>query len=112
MSTGLGSSGRPLVISDCDEVLLHMVAPFRDWLGEVHGIDFSMKDNDFGKALTYSNKIIFSVLSWLVFGALLYGRKRYGWRGRTALNWIMACSVLLLLAYVGSKLLPDTLFGV
>ena len=75
----------------------------------ISGVLFS--EQLFGKALTYSNKIIFSVLSWIVFGALLYGRKRYGWRGRTALNWIMAGSVLLLLAYVGSKLLPDTIFG-
>lgn len=65
----------------------------------------------FGKALNYSNKIVFSVLSWLVFGALLYGRRRYGWRGRTALNWILAGSALLLLAYVGTKLLPDSIFG-
>ena len=53
MSAGLVSSGRPLIISDCDEVLLHMVAPFRDWLGEVHGIDFSMSNTDWGNALTY-----------------------------------------------------------
>jgi FMN phosphatase YigB (HAD superfamily) len=38
---------RPLIISDCDEVLLHMVAPFRDWLGEQHGIDFAMERHDF-----------------------------------------------------------------
>jgi hypothetical protein len=44
---------RPLVISDCDEVLLHMVAPFRDWLGEAHGIDFSMVGADFANALRY-----------------------------------------------------------
>lgn len=44
---------RPLVISDCDEVLLHMVAPFRDFLAERHGVDFAMKDNDFGKAMRY-----------------------------------------------------------
>ena len=44
---------RPLVISDCDEVILHMVAPFRDWLGEAHGIRFSMEGNDFSNALTY-----------------------------------------------------------
>lgn len=49
----LDPAGRPLIISDCDEVLLHMVAPFRQWLGEAHDIDFSMKDNDFGKALTH-----------------------------------------------------------
>ena len=44
---------RPLVISDCDEVLLHMVVPFRDWLGEVHGIEFRMVGNDFGQALRH-----------------------------------------------------------
>ena len=44
---------RPLIVSDCDEVLLHMVAPFRDWLGEAHGVDFSMTGNDFSRALTY-----------------------------------------------------------
>ena len=42
---------RPLIISDCDEVLLHMVAHFRNWLGEEHQIDFAM-DGDFGNALT------------------------------------------------------------
>ena len=75
----------------------------------VSGVFFS--EQLFGKALNYSNKIVFSVLSWLVFGALLYGRRRYGWRGRTALNWILAGSALLLLAYVGTKLLPDSIFG-
>lgn len=46
-------SRRPLVISDCDEVLLHMVAPFRDYLGEAHDIEFSMKNADFAHALTW-----------------------------------------------------------
>jgi hypothetical protein len=48
-------SGRPLVVSDCDEVLLHMVAPFRDWLGEAHGVDFRMEGADFGSALRYQS---------------------------------------------------------
>jgi hypothetical protein len=43
--------GRPLVISDCDEVLLHMVAPYKAWLDEVHDIDFVMTDADFSKAM-------------------------------------------------------------
>jgi len=46
---------RPLVISDCDEVLLHMVAPFGTWLSECHGVNFVMKDNDFGKAMRYAD---------------------------------------------------------
>lgn len=45
---------RPLVISDCDEVLLHMVAPFKEWLHEQFGIDFAMQSNDFGKSMRHS----------------------------------------------------------
>ena len=43
---------RPLLITDCDEVLLHMVAPFRAWLGERHDIDFALEAADFTGALT------------------------------------------------------------
>lgn len=42
---------RPLLITDCDEVLLHMAAHFRDWLDEAHGIDFALEDEDWGEAL-------------------------------------------------------------
>lgn len=42
---------RPLVISDCDEVLLHMVAPFGEWLDEQHGIHFDMAGGDFAQAM-------------------------------------------------------------
>jgi FMN phosphatase YigB (HAD superfamily) len=38
---------RPLVITDCDEVLLHMVRHFRDWLSEQHGIEFVLDGNPF-----------------------------------------------------------------
>jgi hypothetical protein len=38
---------RPLVVTDCDEVLLHMVRHFRDWLGEAHGIAFELNANPF-----------------------------------------------------------------
>jgi len=32
---------RPLIISDCDEVILHMMVPFQQWLDEVHHIHFT-----------------------------------------------------------------------
>ena len=44
-------SGRPLIVCDCDEVLLHMVAPFRDWLAETQGVTFAMKSNNFADAM-------------------------------------------------------------
>jgi hypothetical protein len=38
---------RPLVVTDCDEVLLHMVRHFAEWLGETHGIVFELNANPF-----------------------------------------------------------------
>jgi len=49
------------------------------------------------------HKTVLSVLSWLVFGILLLGRWRYGWRGVRAVRWTLAAMVLLLLAFFGSK---------
>ena len=46
---------RPLVISDCDEVLLYMIAPFRDWLGESQGVKFEMVGNDFAGAMRWQD---------------------------------------------------------
>jgi hypothetical protein len=46
---------RPLLISDCDEVLLHMIVPFRDWLDEVHAIHFDFVHGDWGEALRHKH---------------------------------------------------------
>lgn len=46
---------KPLLISDCDEVLLHMVVPFGKWLDEEHGVSFHMVGNDFAKAVRYKD---------------------------------------------------------
>lgn len=42
---------RPLLITDCDEVLLHMVSHFRDWLADEHDVDFAPFTGDFSGAL-------------------------------------------------------------
>lgn len=44
---------RPLLITDCDEVLLHMVSHFDAWLSEAHGIDFAFETGSFGGSMTY-----------------------------------------------------------
>jgi len=38
---------RPLVVTDCDEVLLHMVRHFGVWLGEAHDIELTLAGNPF-----------------------------------------------------------------
>jgi ABC-type uncharacterized transport system permease subunit len=57
----------------------------------------------------WDHKTIFSILSWLVFATLLIGRARFGWRGRQAIRWLIAGSLLLLLAYVGSRFVLEIL---
>ena len=49
------------------------------------------------------HKTVLSVLSWLTFGGLLIGRRRYGWRGVKVVHWTLAAMALLVLAFFGSK---------
>jgi ABC-type uncharacterized transport system permease subunit len=62
-----------------------------------------------GRAMRLEHKTVFVVLSWLIFGLLLIGRWRYGWRGRTALRWTVTGFVLLMLAYPGSRFVLEVL---
>lgn len=49
------------------------------------------------------HKTVLSVLSWLVFGWLLLGRWRWGWRGPRAVKLTLLAMALLALAFFGSK---------
>ena len=42
---------RPLLISDCDEVLLHMISHFSDWLEEARGCRFLLEAPGFANAI-------------------------------------------------------------
>ena len=48
-------SHRPLLISDCDEVLLHMVVPFQQWLDSEKRIHFDLESGDFVDALRHKH---------------------------------------------------------
>lgn len=63
----------------------------------------------FGRPLQFTHKVVFGILAWLIFAALLAGRRLYGWRGRVALRWTLAGFVALLLAYVGSKFVLEVI---
>ncbi len=58
-------------------------------------------ENLFAQHLVH--KTVLSLLAWAVFGALLYGRVRHGWRGRRAVRWTLSAMLLLALAFFGSK---------
>jgi ABC-type uncharacterized transport system permease subunit len=62
---------------------------------------FVFLDNMFTQNLVH--KTILSVCGWILFGILLLGRFRAGWRGRAAITWTISGFVILMLAYFGSK---------
>ena len=59
----------------------------------------------------WDHKTIFSVLAWCAFALLLLGRARFGWRGRKAVRMLYIGSLLLLLAYVGSRFVLEVVLG-
>lgn len=65
----------------------------------------------FGQALQFSHKILFALISWAIYAALLAGRQVYGWRGRTAIRWTLSGFAVLLMAYIGSKFVIEILLG-
>lgn len=65
----------------------------------------------FGKPLQFNHKTIFSIASWLIYAWLLFGRIKYGWRGKVATRWTLFGFVLLLLAYIGSRFVLHVVLG-
>lgn len=57
------------------------------------------------------HKTFLSIVAWVIFSSLLIGRKRYGWRGKTAVRWTLYGFLSLLLAYFGSKLVLEIILN-
>jgi ABC-type uncharacterized transport system permease subunit len=72
-------------------------------LGLISGLMF-LKDM-FAQHLVH--KTVLSIIAWLVFAILLWGRYRFGWRGRTAIRYTLSGFGSLMLAYFGSKLVLE-----
>ncbi|HET7358793.1 MAG TPA: cytochrome c biogenesis protein CcsA [Rhodanobacteraceae bacterium] len=52
---------------------------------------------------------VLSVAAWVVFGALLWGRWRRGWRGARAVNLTLTGMAVLVLAFFGSKFVLEVI---
>ncbi len=57
------------------------------------------------------HKMVLAITAWLVFAVLLWGRYRFGWRGRKARQFTTAGFVILALAYFGSKFVLEQVLG-
>lgn len=73
------------------------------------GILFS--EELFGRPLRFDHMTFFAIVAWLIFAALLAGRRAFGWRGRVAQRWVFTGFFVLLLAYVGSRFVFEVVLG-
>ena len=87
------------------------------WLGFIllsitlfSGILFS--NEIFGSAIIWNHKAIFSLMAWITYGAMLFGRTKYGWRGKKAVVISLFAFVFLFLAYFGTKFVIEVLFKI
>jgi ABC-type uncharacterized transport system permease subunit len=62
---------------------------------------FLFLENLFAQHLAH--KTVLSIIAWLVFAGLLWGRIVHGWRGQTAIRWTLGGFAALMLGYFGSK---------
>ncbi|TCM16976.1 hypothetical protein EDF56_10688 [Novosphingobium sp. PhB165] len=67
---------RPLLITDCDEVLLYMVSHFRDWLAEDEGVSFDMSRGDFSSAMrrTVDGEVLAQAEMWSLLNKFFDGQ--------------------------------------
>lgn len=49
------------------------------------------------------HKTVFSLLAWVVFAVLLWGRHQLGWRGKTAIRGTLSGFALLIIGFYGVK---------
>ena len=86
------------------------------WLGFIllsltllSGILFS--NEIFGTTSIWNHKFIFSIMAWLAYGAMLFGRIQYGWRGKKAVIISLIAFIFLFLAYFGTKFVLEILLN-
>ena len=60
-------------------------------------------------ALRWDHKTVLSILAWLTYALLIWGRQARGWRGPLAIRLLYFGSAMLLLAYVGSRFVLEVL---
>jgi len=70
---------------------------------------FIFLDDIFAQHLAH--KTLLSILAWLVFATLIWGRHYLGWRGQQAVKWTHAGYISLMLAYFGSKFVLQLLLN-
>lgn len=63
----------------------------------------------FGQRLVH--KVVLALIAWAIFGVLLLGRHRFGWRGRKARRLVLSGFVVLAMSYFLTKFILEVLLN-
>jgi len=61
----------------------------------------------FGQSLDWNHKTIFTILAWLSYALVLFGRFQFGWRGKKSIIISLLAFAFLILAYLGTKFVVE-----
>jgi len=61
----------------------------------------------FGQSLDWNHKTIFTILAWLSYALVLFGRFQFGWRGKKSIMISLLAFAFLILAYLGTKFVVE-----
>ena len=102
----LGGMTRTLPpLYDTEKFLFQTIAVGLVLLGIALITGFLFLENMFEQHVAH--KTILSLLAWVVFALLLWGRWQFGWRGTIAMRWTLAGFGFLTFAYLGSKFVQE-----
>ncbi|HAI54522.1 MAG TPA: cytochrome C assembly protein, partial [Acinetobacter nosocomialis] len=58
-----------------------------------------------------AHKTVFSIISWIIYGSLLIGHYKLGWRGQKAIRFTLIGFALLAIGFIGSKFVLEMILG-
>jgi ABC-type uncharacterized transport system permease subunit len=99
------SSSEPLL--DVESKLFHIY-----WVGFIF-LTFTLfsslffSNYLFGQSLDWNHKTIFTILAWLSYALVLFGRVQFGWRGKKSITISLLAFAFLILAYLGTKFVVE-----
>lgn len=73
------------------------------------GFGFFTIEDFFAQHLAH--KTAFSIISWFVYGSLLIGHYKLGWRGQKAIRFTLIGFMLLAIGFIGSKFVLEMILG-
>ncbi|MCF6288391.1 MAG: cytochrome c biogenesis protein CcsA [Proteobacteria bacterium] len=104
-NTNFTTNNSLLSLIDAEKKLFHLI--FIGWLvlstSLLSGVIFieNFSNQNIG------HKVVFSLLAWLLFGAIILGRIIKGWRGEKLIILTIVAMTLLATGYLGSKIIME-----